>query len=495
MTETTIDTGINFENSYAEQLEGFYVPLLGDKAPAPKLVQFNRSLAESFNINVNDLQTNQIAAVLSGGTLPLGAVPLAQAYAGHQFGHFSPQLGDGRALLIGEVIDNNGNRKDIHLKGSGQTPFSRNGDGKAVLGPVLREYLMGEAMHALNIPTTRALAVVTTGENVMRDRLLPGAVLSRVAASHLRVGTFQFFASRNETDKVKQLADYTIWRHYPELMETDNKYLNLLRAVIDRQAALVAKWMQVGFVHGVMNTDNVTISGETIDYGPCAFIDSYDPNAKFSSIDAQGRYAYGNQPAMAQWALARLAETLLPLLAPDTEKAIELATNEVNRFVKQYQNLWLNGMQMKLGLSSIEESDLELVLQLHNVMEEQNVDFTLMFRGLSDVIEGNVDVVHALFDVPEKFEQWHLLWSERFKRDPIPMNERINLMKKVNPLYIPRNHKVEEALQAAENELDFSLFEKLIKVLNDPFERHKGFDDYALPAPAGFGPYKTFCGT
>lgn len=495
MTKQTIDIDFNFDNSYANQLEGFYVPLLGDKAPAPKVVQFNSPLAQSLNINLNDFQTNQMAAVLSGGASPKGASPLAQAYAGHQFGHFSPQLGDGRALLIGEVIDKFGYRKDIQLKGSGRTPFSRNGDGKAALGPVLREYLMGEAMHALNIPTTRALAVVTTGEKVMRDRLLPGAVLSRVAASHLRVGTFQFFVSHENTEQVKKLADYTIWRHFPELIETDNKYLNLLRAVIDKQASLVAKWMQVGFVHGVMNTDNVTISGETIDYGPCAFIDSYDPNATFSSIDKQGRYAYSNQPAMAKWALARLAETLLPLLASDREKAIELATNAVNDFDTRYQTLWLEGMRLKLGLSTIEKADLALVQQLHRVMEKQNVDFTLMFRGLSDVLEGNVDVVNALFDNPEKFELWCVLWLERLKRDPLPSKERINMMQKVNPIYIPRNHKVEEALQLAENEMDFSLFEKLINVLNEPFKKQNGYDDYALPAPASFGCYKTFCGT
>ena len=344
--------GLNFafDNTYRRSLEGFYAPWQAATVPAPKLIQLNRALAAELGLDADALASDAGAAIFAGNVVPLGAEPLAQAYAGHQFGGFVPQLGDGRALLLGEVIDRHGRRRDIQLKGSGRTPFSRGGDGKATLGPVLREYLLGEAMHALGIPTTRALAAVTTGEPVYRDQILPGAVLTRVAASHIRVGTFQFFAARGDTAKVRQLADYTIARHYPDVATAANPYLAFLDAVVNAQAALIARWMLVGFIHGVMNTDNMAVSGETIDYGPCAFMDRYHPQTVFSSIDRQGRYAYGNQPNIARWNLARLAETLLPLIHSDEKAAIAAVSNAVNAFTDRYDTFWLEGMRAKLGM-------------------------------------------------------------------------------------------------------------------------------------------------
>jgi len=495
MTGMNIDADFNFDNSYAEQLEGFYVPFMGDKAPKPKLIRLNHALAETLGLDIEDLSVGDIAAIFSGGVSLKGGRPLAQVYAGHQFGGFSPQLGDGRALLLGEVIDRNGDRRDIHLKGSGRTPYSRGGDGKAVIGPVLREYILGEAMFALNVPTTRALAAVTTGEQIFRDGMFPGAVLARVASSHIRVGTFEFFAAQGETAKVKQLADYSIRRHFSELTNSKDCYLKLLRAVCERQAALLAKWMCVGFVHGVMNTDNMAIAGETIDYGPCAFIDTYDASAVFSSIDHQGRYAYGNQAQIAQWNLTRLAETLLPLINEDTDEAVRLATDELKAFSDRYQTLWVEGMRAKLGLASTEEEDLNLIIDLHNTMQGQNVDFTLFFRGLSSAAQGETNAVRSLFDDPENFDQWYALWSERLSRDAMNQNERETFMNAVNPIYIPRNHKVEEALQAAEKDSNYSLFEKLMDVLENPFVQRDGMEEYAVPAPKEFGLYKTFCGT
>jgi len=495
VTNSMIDTGLTFDNSYAEQLEGFYTPISGAKAPKPELIKFNYPLMDELGIKFNNLQTEDIANIFSGSISPIGAAPLAQVYAGHQFGGFSPQLGDGRALLLGEVIDQYGSRWDIHLKGSGRTPYSRGGDGKAALGPVLREYIMGEAMFALNVPTTRALSAVITGEQVMRDNLVHGAVLARVASSHLRVGTFQYFAARDEIDKVKQLADYTLQRHYPTLTESKNPYLSLVRVVRDRQAALLAKWMLIGFIHGVMNTDNMTISGETIDYGPCAFMDSYDPATVFSSIDTQGRYAYGNQPPIAQWNLARFAEALLPLIDENSDKAIELASHEINMFSERYQDYWLDGMRAKLGLVTKETTDLTLVNQLFQSMEGQDVDFTLLFRGLTDSIQGNETKVQDQFDNVEKFNLWHIRWMERLSGDPMEVEARITSMNAVNPIYIPRNHKVEEVLQIAEAELDYEPLEKLMSVLAKPFVERAGLEEYAEPAPSDFPPYRTFCGT
>lgn len=484
----------NFDNSYARQLEGFYVAWQGAEVPAPTIVRVNDALARQLQIDPAALNSPEGAAILAGALTPEGASPLAQAYAGHQFGGFSAQLGDGRALLVGELIDRQGERRDLHLKGSGRTPFSRGGDGKAVLGPVLREYLMGEAMYALGIPTTRALAAVTTGETIRRESPLPGAVLARVAASHLRVGTFQFFAARGETEKVRKLADYAIARHYPEIATSENPYRDFLRGVRKRQAALLAKWMTVGFVHGVMNTDNMAISGETIDYGPCAFLDSYDRNAVFSSIDQQGRYAFGNQPSIAQWNLARLAETLLPLIDNNMDEAIQIATNELKGFAEEYTTFWLAEMRAKLGLVTASAHDLDLVNGLYEAMAGQQVDFTQLFRSLSQVVLGDAASARMLFVDDTKFADWLAQWQTRTASEAVLPAVRAQAMNWVNPIYIPRNHKVEEAIQAGMTG-DLTKFEKLLTVLASPYEHRAGLDAYASPAPAEFGPYITFCGT
>jgi uncharacterized protein YdiU (UPF0061 family) len=492
---TKHDPKFEFDNTYARELEGFYVPWQGVNAPAPMIVQFNDDLANDLGVDAKALNSADGAAVFAGSVAPEGAFPLAQAYAGHQFGGFSEQLGDGRALLLGEVLDKDGERFDLQLKGSGRTPFSRGGDGKAVLGPVLREYLMGEAMHALGVPTTRALAAVTTGEDVVRDGMKPGAVLARIASSHLRVGTFQFFAARKEWDKVRKLADYAIARHYPELVSADDKYLSFLSAVVDRQTTLVAGWLHMGFVHGVMNTDNMTISGETIDYGPCAFVDAYDPKAVFSSIDRDGRYAFGNQPVIAQWNLTRLAETLLPLIDPDdNENAIRLVTNVINGFVANYTIIWTAGMRTKIGLVSIEAEDAALINGLFTAMEGQNVDYTLFFRYLAEAAIGQNDNLLSLFNDQVKIAAWLDVWQDRLLRDPQNPDARAKAMNLVNPLYIPRNHRVEEALQAAEAG-DMTPFTKLLNVLSAPFAKRDGFESFEGPAPSDFGPYQTFCGT
>lgn len=483
-----------FDNSYARQLEGFYVPWQGAEVPAPSITKLNRALAHELQLDPDALSSAEGAAIFAGAVAPAGSAPLAQAYAGHQFGGFSPQLGDGRALLLGELFTSQGSRRDIHLKGSGRTPFSRGGDGKAVLGPVLREYLMGEAMHALGIPTTRALAAVTTGETILREAPLPGAVLARVAASHLRVGTFQYFAARGEQEKVRQLADYAIARHYPEVAESTNPYLAFLQAVGERQAALVAQWMAVGFVHGVMNTDNMSISGETIDYGPCAFMDTYSLKAVFSSIDTYGRYAFGNQPAIAQWNLARLAETLLPLIHSNSEEAVRLATEALHNYGDQYRARWLEAMRAKLGLTTCAEGDFELVHALLTLMEEQAVDFTKAFRTLAQVPMGNAAPALALFNNDSQFVDWLAQWQARLHDEGRSSEVQAHAMKRVNPLYIPRNHKVEEALASAVQG-DLSTFDALLAVLEDPFTERGGLDEYAQPAPDSFGPYKTFCGT
>lgn len=523
MSSVKIDLGLAFDNSYAEKLAGFYTLCSGAKAPNAELVKLNTLLAHS--IGLSNKNPAQLAEVFSGSQAPIGASSLAQVYAGHQFGGFSPQLGDGRALLLGEVLDIDGKRVDVQLKGSGRTPFSRGGDGKAVLGAVLREYIVSEAMYALNIPTTRALAVVTTGEQIMRTQLLPGAVLTRVATSHIRVGTFQFFASRGEQDKVKQLADYAIERHYPELKCSQQVYLDFLGAVCDKQAELVARWLLVGFVHGVMNTDNMTISGETIDYGPCAFMDDYDPLAVFSSIDRDGRYSYNNQPVLAQWNLARLAETLLPLISDDEEEAVVKATQAVTKFWDVYQGHWLTGMRAKLGISNEEEGDRALCEQLLESMSGQEVDFSQLFRQLASDLETcglesestediNLESTSwesdELFNDAAKFIQWKTLWMARLRRDvqargrqlreessqeTLSLPDRVAMMNAVNPVYIPRNHQVEHAIEAAEQRADYQPFENLLRVLDNPYTPQHGAEEYAKSAPASFGPYTTFCGT
>ncbi len=478
--------GIRLQNSYATELAGFYAAWQGDAAPAPALVMLNHGLADELGLDADFLASPEGRALLTGGTAPAGAVPLAMAYAGHQFGGFSPQLGDGRALLLGEIISPQGARYDLHLKGSGRTPFSRGGDGKAVLGPVLREYLMGEAMHALGIPTTRALAALTTGETIIRDGARPGAVLARVAASHIRVGTFQFFAARGEADKLRQLADYAIARHDPALKAD---YLGFLAAVVARQAKLVAQWMQVGFIHGVMNTDNMVISGETIDYGPCAFLDGYGPDVVFSSIDSHGRYAYGNQPVIAQWNLARLAECLLGLIDEDTDRAIAKATEVVNGFMPQYQTAWLAGMRRKFGLAGEDAADLALAEDILAVMHAQRVDFTLFFRHLAKAAAGDDAPLRALFSDPAPLVRWLAGWRARLEPDAAPG------MNQTNPAYIPRNHLVEAALDAAVAQKDMAPFQTLLDVLGDPFTERAGLEAYTQPAPESFGPFQTFCGT
>ena len=487
--------GFVFDNTYARELEGFYVTWKAAQVARPSLAKFNRELAQELGLDADALDSEEGARIFAGNETPEGAAPLAQTYAGHQFGGFVPQLGDGRALLLGEVIDRNGRRRDIQLKGSGPTPFSRDGDGRAALGPVLREYLIGEAMHALGIPTTRALAAALTGEPVFRESALPGAILTRVAASHIRVGTFQFFAARGEQAKVRRLADYVIDRHYADLKADANPYLGLLERVRDKQAMLIASWMHVGFIHGVMNTDNMAISDETIDYGPCAFMDHYDPATVFSSIDTQGRYAYANQPRIAHWNLARFAETLLSLIDADRNRAIPRATEVVNAFPEHYERHWLKGMRAKLGLVSEEEADLNLATGFLTAMEGKKVDYTLAFRYLAAAALGREEPLRTLFDDPSAFDLWSGHWRARLAREAVAPLVRAQAMRRVNPAFIPRNHRVEEALSAAVERADYAPFETLLNILSRPFDDQPEFAAFAEPAPEGRGCYRTFCGT
>ncbi|MDP1850457.1 MAG: YdiU family protein [Solirubrobacteraceae bacterium] len=483
-----------FDNSYVRELEGLYEPWQGEPAPAARLLALNDDLAAELGADPAALRTPDGVAVLAGSATPDGATPVAQAYAGHQFGGFRPRLGDGRALLLGEVVDVHGRRRDLHLKGSGRTPFARGGDGKAAVGPMLREYVVGEAMHALGIPTTRALAVVATGEDVVRETLLPGAVLTRVAASHVRVGTFQY-AVRGGPPLVQRLADHAIARHHPQAAEAEHPYLAFFEAVVDSQASLVARWMHVGFIHGVMNTDNMTISGETIDYGPCAFMDAYDPATVFSSIDHGGRYAYANQPSVAQWNLARLAETLLALLDAEPDAAIAAASAVLESFRERYDRYWLAGMRTKLGLADARPEDGELVADLLLTLQAQRVDFTSFFRSLSAAVRGDAAPVHALFSEPAAFDAWAQRWRERLASEASDPAAVAEAMDGVNPIYIPRNHLVEAALEAA-TDGDLAPFERLVDVLARPLEERPGLEAYAEPAPAGFADeYCTFCGT
>jgi uncharacterized protein YdiU (UPF0061 family) len=485
---------IAFDNSYARDLEGLYVLWQGDLAPKPRVLRLNEALALELGLDPVALLGPDGAPALTGGISPTGAKPLAMAYAGHQFGGFSQQLGDGRAVLLGEVIDRNGLRRDLHLKGSGRTPFSRGGDGKAVLGPVLREYLMGEAMHALGVPTTRALAACTTGQTVMREAPEQGAVLARVAASHLRVGTFQFFAARGDQDNLAKLADYAIARHDPDLQGLPDRHLLFLRRVVARQAALIAGWMQLGFIHGVMNTDNMALSGETIDYGPCAFMDTYGSATVFSSIDQQARYAYGNQPGIARWNLARFAECLLSFLSDDDDEAIRLASQEVDAFGAQYEAAWLGGMRAKLGLASAEGDDLDLAQSLYTAMEGQGADHTNTFRALGRLTSADNPVLRAEFTDPAAVADWQARYLARRARDKMDPYLRTAAMAAANPTYIPRNHLVEAALRAA-GQGDMAPFDKLLSVLSDPFTEVAGQEAFAQPAPDSFGNYLTFCGT
>jgi len=482
-----------FEATYADDVPELVVPWQAAPVPEPRVLVLNEPLAAELGVDPERLRTADGVAALVGAAVPEGVQPVAQAYAGHQFGGFSPRLGDGRALLLGEVVDAAGRRRDVHLKGSGRTPFARGADGKAAVGPMLREHVVGEAMHALGIPTSRALAVTATGEHVLRDWPLPGAVLTRVAASHIRVGTFEYAVRLGDAELVRRLADHAIARHHPEAHESEEPYLAFLTAVVEAQAALVASWLLVGFVHGVMNTDNMAISGETIDYGPCAFMDAYDPATVFSSIDHRGRYAYGNQPPAAQWNLARLAESLLALLHPDVDAAVGAATAVLESFPARFDAHWRRGMHAKLGLAAA-PPDGALVDDLLALLHAQRVDFTSLFRALAAVLRGDAAPARALFAEPAAFDAWAQRWLAAVDAQPGDRTATAAAMDRVNPVYVPRNHLVEEALDAATGG-DLRPLERLGAVLAQPFAERPGLERYAAPAPGGCAPYRTFCGT
>ena len=484
-----IETGWNLDNSYTRLPDIFFTRFKPTPVSSPKLIILNHPLATALGLNLKKLQSDDGLAVFAGNQVPAGALPLAQAYAGHQFGHFTI-LGDGRALLISEQITPLGERFDIQLKGSGKTPYSRGGDGRAALGPMLREYIISEAMDALGIPTTRSLAVVSTGEAVIREEVLPGAILTRVAASHLRVGTFQYALKRGNIDQLRALADYTLQRHFPSVDTDGNKYLSLLKEVINRQALLIAKWQLVGFIHGVMNTDNMAISGETIDYGPCAFMDTYDPATVFSSIDTYGRYAYGNQPKIAAWNLARFAETLLPLLHDNQEQAVKMAEDAISEFPGLYRHNWLAGMRAKLGIYNEEPEDEKLIEDLLHMMKEYLADYTNTFRAITFQKFPET----ALFN-SRSFAKWQEQWKARLGRQQESEDSYHQLMKSSNPAVIPRNHRVEEALDAAVKEGDYSVMERLLDVLSRPYLHSLEQDDFfTLPSQSTCA-YRTFCGT
>jgi len=490
-----------FDNSYSRLPEQFYRRCLPTAAARPSLIRFNDSLAAELGVTTEGVGEEGLAQLFSGNQLPEGADPIATVYAGHQFGGFNPQLGDGRAILLGEVVNAEGRRLDIQLKGAGRTPWSRGGDGRSPLGPVLREYLVSEAMHALGVPTTRALAAVTTGEMVFRDQPLPGAILTRVAASHIRVGTFQFFAARREHEALRILADHVIERHYPQAAASANPYLALLQGVIEGQASLVAHWMAIGFVHGVMNTDNVTVSGETIDFGPCAFLDVYDPATVFSSIDTGGRYAYQMQPAIAQWNMARFAETLLPLLSEDEASAVTLATDQIKTFVPVYQQAWLTKMRAKLGLLSEQTDDEALIEQLLTAMTRNRVDFTRLFRYLCDAVVNplQAEQCRALFTSAEEWDSWAVRWQQRLEQPEEQVQGAVDVrrqqMRNHNPSVIPRNHRIERCIENAVERQDFSDFHRLMAIFSHPYDDHLEANDWLGPPPPSESVCTTFCGT
>ncbi len=494
MVLTTDRTPLPLVRPAFADLEGLYQRWDAAPVRAPRLVAFNEALAEELGLDVDQLRSPAGVAALVGQGLPEDATTLAEAYAGHQFGGFSSSLGDGRALLLGDLVDRDGRPRDLHLKGSGATPFSRGGDGHAALGPMLREHLVSEAMHALGIPTTRALAVVATGEPVVRETVLPGAVLARVASSHLRVGTFQYAAVHGDVTLLRRLADHAITRHHPAAVAAEQPYVALFEAVVDAQASLVADWMLVGFVHGVMNTDNMTISGETIDYGPCAFMEAYDPATVFSSIDHGGRYAYGNQPPIAHWNLARLGEAMLPLFAEQLEPAVEAANAVLQTIRDRYEQRWLAGMRVKLGLHSQRPDDAALAGALLDVLQAQRIDMTSAFRALSAVVVGDDSPVRPLLTEPAAFDAWAARWRDRLAAERRPALEVAAAMDRVNPIHIPRNHRVEDALAAATTG-DLAPYEQLLEVVTHPFDARPEWAAYRGPAPAGSGPYRTFCGT
>lgn len=480
--------GFNFDNTYLELPEVFYTQLNPVSVSSPKMVILNHDLATSLGLDFSELGENDQASLFAGNTLPEESTPFAQAYAGHQFGHFT-MLGDGRAHILGEQITPEAKRFDIQFKGSGRTPYSRGGDGRAVLGPMLREYLISEAMHGLAIPTTRSLAVVTTGEDVIRETHLPGAILTRVAASHIRIGTFEFAASQRNASLVEALLDYTIDRHDPGSKDAENKALAFLHSVIDRQSDLIVHWMRVGFIHGVMNTDNMALSGETIDYGPCAFMDWYDPDTVFSSIDHNGRYAYSNQPLIANWNIARLAEALLPLIHEDIEKAIEIAKETVNGFSDVYKKKWLSMMRAKLGLSGKQMEDEMLITDLLDWMQKNQADYTNTFRDLSQEHKPTESIYECV-----EFETWYERWRARQMKNSKPLSSSTNMMKSTNPAIIPRNHIVEEALEAAQAG-DFTRFHDFHAILKEPYKDDETIKPYQTPPAPGERVHQTFCGT
>jgi uncharacterized protein YdiU (UPF0061 family) len=491
MVLSSADTVV-LDGSFARELPELAVSWQAAPVPDPRLLVLNEPLAAELGLDPAWLRSSDGLGLLGGTAVPDGAAPVAQAYAGHQFGGYVPLLGDGRALLLGELVDADGHRRDLHLKGSGRTPFARGGDGLAAVGPMLREYVISEAMHALGIPTTRSLAVVATGTGVWRETELPGAVLARIADSHLRVGSFQYAAQRakshDDAAVLRRLADYAIARHHPDAAHTGDPYLALFDAVIAAQASLVANWMLVGFIHGVMNTDNMTISGETIDYGPCAFMEAYDPATVFSSIDFRGRYAYGNQPAVAQWNLARFAETLLPLFSEDQEQAVALAVESLDAFPQRYDDAWSAGMHAKLGLpEDIPSATVApLIDELLTLLHHNHVDYTSFFRRLGAAARGDTEAARGAFGDAAAFDDWVARW--RF------LGPDADVMQRVNPVYIPRNHLVEEALAAA-TDGDVTLFERLLEAVTAPYAERRGLERYAAPAPPEFGAYQTFCGT
>jgi uncharacterized protein YdiU (UPF0061 family) len=485
-----------FKNTYSDLGRDFYQAIRPTPVRKPELFIFNQALSDELGLAGSSLGSAN-AALYSGNDVPEGAAPLAMAYSGHQFGHFNPQLGDGRALLLGQVMTPRGRSVDIHLKGTGQTAFSRNGDGRAALGPVLREYLVSEAMARLGVPTTRALAAVTTGEEVIREQILPGGIITRIGTSFVRIGTFEYFLARRDVASIARLADYMITHHYPQLTQAGNPYVAFLDAVIEGQAALIARWMQLGFIHGVMNTDNMSIACETIDYGPCAFMDHYAHDRVFSSIDHHGRYAYNNQANIGLWNLTRFAECLLPLLDEDTDAAVEIAKDRLEGFISSYQNHWLTGMRAKLGLDTTDDADKALIEELFAIMDSNSTDFTLTFHQLSllDLAATNDAAILALFDHDGDFEQWLERWRQRLRQEGSEDGARQAKMRAVNPAYIPRNHWIEAAIRAAEDHGDFSVFHQLHEVLQRPYELQSGKEAYMQPPQPHEVVRQTFCGT
>jgi serine/tyrosine/threonine adenylyltransferase len=486
---TETDVGWELEHSYTELPQLFYSIIEPKPVRSPKLVKLNEDLAGELGLNIDALKEVEGTAVLAGNAMPPGALPLAQAYAGHQFGNFT-MLGDGRALMIGEHMTPDGRRVDIQLKGSGKTPYSRGGDGRAALGPMLREYIMSEAMHALGVRTNRSLSVVTTGDPVYRENIEQGAVLARVASSHIRVGTFEFARGGGSEEDLQKLADYTIARHFPEIQEKEDRYSAMLEEVVKRQAALIADWQLVGFIHGVMNTDNMVLSGETIDYGPCAFMNTYHPDTSFSSIDVRGRYAYANQRMIGGWNLARLAEAMLPLFHEDSEKAVEIAQEIVGRYTTWFDKHWLDGMRAKLGLSGEEKEDEQLVEDLLSMMKDEKADFTNTFRSLTLGCPEATPLAGT-----EAFDSWYKRWKERLERQQESEDAVRERMKQHNPSVIPRNHRVEEALEAAVKHSDYSVMDNLLDVLSDPYAYTAEQEAYTEPPAPSTMPYRTFCGT